>query len=461
MAEDSPPAGTETFDLGELFYSTTDERGFIRSGNSVFIRVSRFEAHELDGKPHNIIRHPDMPRVVFRELWDHLQAGAGIGAYVVNQAKDGSPYWVFAVVRPIPGGHLSVRLKPTTPYFSVVASLYQELRAAEDAIEDGALHRSEAMEASASLLGQRLGHLGFDDYDTFMRIATIAEVTARRTAINDDPDTYGTTPAGGLAAFLDDQLGSVEAYLSLNQHLSERSSNLIALTKETSLLGFNVKVAASRLGGDGAPLQALAGLMQQTGSELVERARALAERLDSTRSTLEHVGFWIAVASLQNDMSTLLESEGPTGLQGDENQDLMDDCLRHDLQTVSDALRTIESNLANADHLAQDLVRSLRTLDAVTRNGQVEATRTTGAGFFVALFERAQALVATGLNEARSIANAVNEFGHNRAAIDVEALVPRSRPNFTDPAAGRPGDLEVDQADPATTLGADPELVAS
>ncbi|MEZ5408608.1 MAG: PAS domain-containing protein [Acidimicrobiales bacterium] len=417
MAESEPVHGTDAFGLEELFFSTTDERGFIRSSNDVFVRVSRYQRDELLGQPHNIVRNPAMPRIVFRELWDHLQAGEGIGAYVLNRAKDGSPYWVFAVARPVVGGHLSVRLKPTTPLFPVVVSLYEELRSVEAGVEQGGRHHAEAMEASAAVLADRLAEVGFDSYDTFMRVATVAEVTARRTAL-------GATGLHGdgrhsLAAFLDGELGSIEAYLALNRQLTERSANLVTLTGEASLLGFNVKVAASRVGGDGAPLQALAGIMQEVGLELVECSRALRLRLDSTRSALERVGFSIAVASLQNDMAAIFAAESTDDHpEARESGALMADCLRTDLDTVVDALQGIDANLTVAGDLVADLTRSLQTLYAVIGSSRVEATRTTGAGFFVALFERAESIVGSGLDDARSISAAVAGFTRNRPTPD-------------------------------------------
>lgn len=422
MAEPAPVNGTDAFGLEELFFSTTDERGFIRSSNDVFVRVSRYQRDELLGQPHNIVRNPAMPRVVFRELWDHLEAGDGIGAYVVNRAKDGSPYWVFAVARPVPGGHLSVRLKPTTPLFGVVVSLYEELRAVEASVEQGGRHHREAMAASAEVLSQRLAEAGFDSYDTFMRVATVAEVTARRTGLAEagmrPPESHP-----GLAAFLDGELGSIEAYLALNRQLTERSANLVTLTGEASLLGFNVKVAASRLGADGAPLQALAGIMQEVGLTLVEHSRAVRLRLDSTRSALERVGFSIAVASLQNDMAGIFAAESTDDHpQSRESEALMADCLRADLDAVVDALQAIDANLAVAGDLVADLTRSLQTLYAVIGSSRVEATRTTGAGFFVALFERAESIVASGLDDAHSISSAVAGFRRNRPAVDRIAL---------------------------------------
>lgn len=441
-----PESRTEPFTIDELFFSTTDEKGFIQSSNDVFVRVSRYGVEELLGRPHNIVRHPDMPRVVFRLLWSRLQAGLGVGAYVLNRAKDGSPYWVYAMARPVDDCYLSVRLKPTTDIFGTVQDLYRELLAVEAGIEEGPHYRSEAMDASAAVLTERLHALGFADYEAFMQLATVAEVQARRaivtTAETSGSDAVvsarsgsgsgaGSGSGGGtggdsgrddnqasyeLARFLDGQLDAVESYLALNQGLSERSDTLTSLATETSLLGFNLKAASTRLGGDGAPLQVLAGLIQETGVGLVERARLLTERLDTTRGALQQVGFLVSVTSLQNDMARQLVDEVGQDGQAADNIALMNGCLQGDLDGVLGTLATIEHNLAAANDLAHDLERSLRMLGAVLSSGRVEASRTKGADQFIALFERAQELVEAGLEGARYVASSVEMFLRTRQA---------------------------------------------
>lgn len=406
---------TEPFTIEELFFSTTDQRGFIQSSNDVFVRVSRYRVDELLGKPHNIVRHPDMPRVVFRLLWDRLQAGQAVGAYVLNRAKDHSPYWVYAMARPVGDSYLSVRLKPTTEVFGLVQNLYRELLAVEATIEDGPRFHREAMDASAALLADRLAGLGFADYAGFMAMATVAEVKARRAVMTSDPatrasDTGSDTSPDELGIFLDDQLRGVESYLALNQGLTERSDILTALATETSLLGFNLKAASTRLGGDAAPLQVLAGLIQETGVELVDRARRLTTRLATTRDALQQVGLLVSVTSLQNDMTRQLVHETGDDGHADDSIALMNSCLQGDLDRVIETLSTIEQNLESANSLAHDLQQSLRMLGAVLSSGRVEASRTNGADQFIALFERAQELVGDGLEGARYVASSVDAF---------------------------------------------------
>ncbi|GAA0630651.1 PAS domain-containing protein [Sporichthya brevicatena] len=95
------PTGQErTFDDDEIIVSKTDPQGRIMYVNDVFLRVSAFAEDELIGQPHNIIRHPDMPRSVFRLLWETLGSGRELFAYIVNLAADGAHYWVLAHVTP-------------------------------------------------------------------------------------------------------------------------------------------------------------------------------------------------------------------------------------------------------------------------------------------------------------------------------------------------------------------------
>jgi PAS domain S-box-containing protein len=75
--------------------SETDEKGKITYANDYFMEVSGYSQEELIGKPHNIVRHPDMPKVVFKLLWETISQGKNINAVVKNLAKDGRYYWIF------------------------------------------------------------------------------------------------------------------------------------------------------------------------------------------------------------------------------------------------------------------------------------------------------------------------------------------------------------------------------
>ena len=74
--------------------SKTDPKGIIEYANDYFVEVSEYKEWELMGQPHNVIRHPDMPKIIFKVLWDRLQNKQNIHAIVKNLAKSGRYYWV-------------------------------------------------------------------------------------------------------------------------------------------------------------------------------------------------------------------------------------------------------------------------------------------------------------------------------------------------------------------------------
>lgn len=86
-------------DLGVIM-SQTDAFGTITFVNDAFCEISKYAREEVVGKPHNIVRHPDMPPLLFKKLWSTIQAGGTFRAVIKNRAKDGSYYWVSATIMP-------------------------------------------------------------------------------------------------------------------------------------------------------------------------------------------------------------------------------------------------------------------------------------------------------------------------------------------------------------------------
>lgn len=80
--------------------SKTDSRGIIEYGNDYFVEISGYTEAQLIGQAHNIVRHPDMPKVVFKMMWDRINQARNIMAVVKNMAKDGSYYWVVTEFEP-------------------------------------------------------------------------------------------------------------------------------------------------------------------------------------------------------------------------------------------------------------------------------------------------------------------------------------------------------------------------
>lgn len=129
------PTGIERFFReDEVIVSKTDARGRLTYVNKVFMTISDYSEKELLGQPHSVIRHLDMPRCVFKLLWDSITAGHEIFAYVVNLAKNGDHYWVLAHVTPsfdkngqVAGYHSNRRVPNRNALESTIIPLYRQI----------------------------------------------------------------------------------------------------------------------------------------------------------------------------------------------------------------------------------------------------------------------------------------------------------------------------------------------
>lgn len=174
------PSGEErAFAPDDIIVSKTDLTGHLTYVNDVFLEVSRFDEADLIGKPHNVIRHPDMPSAVFKLLWDEIQAGREVFAYVVNLAADGAHYWVLAHVTPTtgPGGAItgfhSNRRTATPGALAQIVPVYDRIRR----VERAAGRRSEAVAAGEAELGRILAEAG-TTYDRWVWSLEPQEVAA-------------------------------------------------------------------------------------------------------------------------------------------------------------------------------------------------------------------------------------------------------------------------------------------
>lgn len=151
-------------DETKIIMSKTDERGIIEYANQYFMDICGYEEWDLMGEPHNVIRHPDMPKIVFKVLWDRLFEGKNIHALVKNLAKDGSYYWVITnfETRYDENGkiiaHFSRRKAPPRYAIEAIIPIYKALVDIEN---------SEGIEASGAFLTNFLAEKGVT-YDEFI-----------------------------------------------------------------------------------------------------------------------------------------------------------------------------------------------------------------------------------------------------------------------------------------------------
>ncbi|MCE2946989.1 MAG: PAS domain-containing methyl-accepting chemotaxis protein [bacterium] len=153
---------------GRFIYSRTDKDGTIVAANDLFVELSGFSREELVGRPHNLVRHPDMPKEAFSDLWRCLKAGDPWSGYIKNRRKDGGYYWVHAFTSPLREngkvvGYESVRRKAPRDIVDRVADGYRRIKGgAPLSVDKGRLVRKGLAGALGGIgLGTRLrGALG-------------------------------------------------------------------------------------------------------------------------------------------------------------------------------------------------------------------------------------------------------------------------------------------------------------
>lgn len=345
------------FEFNELFFTRTDTAGIIQSGNKVFQRVSIYSWEELLNKPHKVVRHPDMPRAVFYTLWQTIKSGEPIGAYVKNRAKDGRHYWVYAIVTPVKGGYLSVRLRPSSDLFRTVQQIYLKLSEEE---------RRDKLEPadSAALLQQRLGELGFDSYQAFMAVALGQELAARNIHM-------GKSESPTLSHF--------EKLLSSAQSILQHSDHIISAYKKNEMVPINFHILASQLGQDGAAIS----VISDNYAVLSEEMRDILEKFVTSAKGVERAirdsYFFIGTARVQHELVELFAAESDSSGSSDNSTEMaaLNAQRTEYLEKATASLHDIANQISGFRHSYLEMNRLTAGLEVMRVICKVECARHT------------------------------------------------------------------------------------
>lgn len=145
----------------DIVVSKTDLEGHIEYANQIFYKLSGYNKRELTFAPHSILRHPDMPKIIFKHLWNELKQGNEVHAFVKNMTKNGAFYWVLAYVRPAfnPDGtlrnYVSTRKIMSYKARKIIEPLYAKILEIE---------KNNDVEASEQLLIDTLAGKNFNQF---------------------------------------------------------------------------------------------------------------------------------------------------------------------------------------------------------------------------------------------------------------------------------------------------------
>jgi len=409
-----PVSRARAFPVEDLFFSITDHKGVITACNDVFVRIAGFAPEELLTAPHNIIRHPDMPRCVFKLLWDEILAGRPLGAYVKNMAKTGEYYWVFALVLPMEDHFLSVRLKPTGKMLPLVERTYAALLAEE--AKHGKDWRA-GMAAAGAMLPDGLSGLGFSSYPELMTTGLLHELEAREEKMRAE----GHPPPGAFPS-------EANEMQELRSTLT-RSDRVADMGFDVSLLALNASVAAVKRGSAGRALAVVGHQIGEVARSLTEEADQVTRVRSELSTALLDTAFRLGAHCLLTEMKQHFERGTEEGMAPDEQVRLcgathaelierLDRVSRGAMDQCRQNMAVLDQNLAQFSTSNAALLRTAIHLELGKITGKTLSAAIPRGAHFASLVER----VSTVSSDLREQLNQQQESVRN-----VEGLVSRWR----------------------------------
>ncbi len=387
------------FEIYELFFSRTDKKGMILAGNEVFSRVAGYKIEEMLNRPHNIIRHPDMPKAVFQYFWETLKSNQPIIAYIKNRAVDGRYYWVLAAAFPTPEGYISIRLKPTTDLFLKVKALYSEM------LE---LERRGSVERSYEYLFEQIKKLGFESYREFSKQVLLKEFEERERILSQsesaipwtksdhslklvcrdvDPQWVQTLKAAGescqrISSSYQSMFQMLDEISRLNAVISEESKKIKQSYQSASLLSINMAISSDHSGEEGRPLIVIAETFGKWAKESSDALEKFASSMDAVMKYLEGASFNAASSRLQISMMEFWIKEIQQKSDSKEIQDQQRTEFVEFVNLASGVLgsscQDVETFLSGAHTLSlylENLKQAMNALYIIRQSGNVEVAR--------------------------------------------------------------------------------------
>ena len=308
--KNNQPVTQREFDYDDdvTLMSMTDTQSYVTYANSAFIQVSGFERDEIIGKPHNLVRHPDMPKEAFADMWRTLKEGQSWSALVKNRRKNGDHYWVRANATPVHRnnqlvGYMSVRTKPSRHEIEAAEVLYRDMRegrAGNRKLFKGILVRTGVMRWASILqtasVTWRLGAAAMASAGVVAAVSLAAGLSAGALGI-----VAGTATIAALANFLwlraqvavplatvlrvaqSAAMGSPERNVSLNRvdeigmllrAVNQSALNLRSLVDDVSVQTQGMHIACSEISSGNDDLSVRT---EQTASSLEETSASMEE----------------------------------------------------------------------------------------------------------------------------------------------------------------------------------------
>ena len=374
------------FNIDELFFSVTCPKSVITFANETFIRISGYSEKELMGELHKIIRHPDIPRTIFKVFWDYLLQNKPVAAYVKNLAKDGSYYWVMALAFPCKSGYLSVRLKPESSNFSKVADLYENLLKFEKE-QEALTDKRKALETTENYLLKILNEMGFSSYDEFMWYSLEKEMHNREEALqkhklskkaDHTPEHYQHLQSALVTLF-----EKTEALNRMHTILIEHSDYLLKLARSILLLSVNAQVGSAKLGQKHIFLSVVAEKLGEQSFSGEKKLVQMQEIVTNLNNLLKRLNFNIISSKLQVEMNIdfmeeLAENKklnSHSVISADDAIEMLKDGFMPKIIDIKNQIGELPQHLRKLRTGVYEIGKFLQTLRFIHVTGKIEVAR--------------------------------------------------------------------------------------
>lgn len=369
------------FNFDELFFSTTNERGVILSGNDVFVRVSGYPKETMIGAPHSIIRHPDMPRSVFKLFWNMIESGKPIAAYVKNLSAEGSYYWVFAFAFPIEGGYLSIRVKPSSALFAAAKGIYAKVLEFE---------KTQDLPEALDFLNSQILGAGFKSYTDFMIQAAFAELNN----LEQKKSEGGTKKIKGAvrdiselscesSEILKSCFIKIQGFQESNQSFVKTMTELSESFKKLKYISLNMTISAAKFHETGASLGVVAKEFSKTSEEIHQHLSSLLDFVNIVSSGVERSAVCAVGLDTQMMMVDFFIRESIAKMASSERA--FDDMLAsrqhfsklfgQGITVLGEEMTLLESHLSKVVENVMEVRKLTTGLEVIRQMGAVESSR--------------------------------------------------------------------------------------
>jgi len=389
------------FSIDKVFFSKTDLKSIIQYASKTFYEISKYHPKEIVGKSHNILRHPDMPKIIFHYFWKFLLANRPFVGYIKNRAKDGSSYWVFSITFPIfdkeKVGYLSIRIKPTTKYFHIVEELYTKLLKAQN--------ENQNVE---KLFLDSLKELGFQSYEDFMIAALEEEFNSKKEYFKIDIDSKLFEKAPHFRTIYENAKiietiyhslyeRRIKFFIQLDKTLQEKFKYIYEITDDLALIALNSSVESHKIGSLGASFAVVSNEIKKDSEKIGDLILHLRKNIDTLLGNIKYVV--LHLLSLNIEIFALLYSIKET--LEDEKESLQKELeriydfvlvMRLSLQEIAKQMKLIEQNLDMTLKDVSKVERLIKELHYIQINGLIEAAKLNDEKFSI-IFNQVKELV--------------------------------------------------------------------